>query len=121
MVRGLRPKLANLVGIKAFLQNVPAIRIGGQLTRSPYQFVVQGSNTEELYHWAARIEQRLRALPSLVDLASDLQISRPQVLVEIDRPKASALGSACSRWNGAEQLLRRAPVSTIYTATNQYW
>jgi len=122
VVRVLRPKLANLVGIKVFLQNVPAIRIGGQLTRSPYQFVVQGSNTEELYHWAARIEQRLRALPSLVDLASDLQIARPQVMVEIDRPKASALGVSVQQ---VEMALNNAygarQVSTIYTATNQYW
>jgi len=122
VVRGLRPKLANLVGIKVFLQNVPAIRIGGQLTRSPYQFVVQGSNTEELYHWAARIEQRLRALPSLVDLASDLQIARPQVMVEIDRPKASTLGVSVQQ---VELALNNAygarQVSTIYTATNQYW
>ena len=122
VVRGLRPKLANLVGIKVFLQNVPAIRIGGQLTRSPYQFVVQGSNTEELYHWAARIEQRLRALPSLVDLSSDLQIARPQVMVDIDRPKASALGVSVEQ---VEKALNNAygarQVSTIYTATNQYW
>ena len=122
VVRGLRPKLVNLVGIKVFLQNVPAIRIGGQLTRSPYQFVVQGSNTEELYHWAARIEQRLRTLPSLVDLASDLQIARPQVMVEIDRPKASALGVSVQQ---VEMALNNAygarQVSTIYTATNQYW
>jgi HAE1 family hydrophobic/amphiphilic exporter-1 len=122
VVRSLRPKLANLVGIKVFLQNVPTIRIGGQLTRSPYQFVVQGSNTEELYHWAARIEQRLRALPALVDLASDLQIARPQVTVEIDRPKASALGVSVEQ---VEKALNNAygarQVSTIYTATNQYW
>ncbi|HTL25173.1 MAG TPA: efflux RND transporter permease subunit, partial [Burkholderiales bacterium] len=60
IVRELRPKLANLVGVKAFLQNVPAIRIGGQLTKSPYQFVIQSSNTETLYGWAPRIEQKLR-------------------------------------------------------------
>jgi hydrophobic/amphiphilic exporter-1 (mainly G- bacteria), HAE1 family len=122
VVRGLRPKLANLVGIKVFLQNVPAIRIGGQLTRSPYQFVVQGANTEELYHWAARIEQRLRALPSLVDLSSDLQIARPQVMVDIDRQRASALGVSVEQ---VEKALNNAygarQVSTIYTATNQYW
>jgi HAE1 family hydrophobic/amphiphilic exporter-1 len=122
VVRDLRPKLSNLVGVKVFLQNVPAIRIGGQLTRSPYQFVVQGANTEQLYQWSARIEQRLRALPSLVDVASDLQIARPQVMVDIDRPKASALGVSAQQ---VEVALNNAygarQVSTIYTATNQYW
>jgi HAE1 family hydrophobic/amphiphilic exporter-1 len=122
VVRALRPKLANLVGVKVFLQNVPAIRIGGQLTRSPYQFVVQSASTEQLYQWSARIEQRLRALPSLVDLSSDLQIARPQVTVDIDRPKASALGVSAQQ---VEMALNNAfgarQVSTIYTATNQYW
>jgi HAE1 family hydrophobic/amphiphilic exporter-1 len=122
VVRALRPKLANLLGVKVFLQNVPAIRIGGQLTRSPYQFVVQSANTEQLYQWSARIEQRLRALPALLDLSSDLQIARPQVTVEIDRPKASALGVSAQQ---VEMALNNAygarQVSTIYTATNQYW
>jgi len=122
IVRTLRPKLANLVGVKAFLQNVPAIRIGGQLTKSPYQFVIQSASTETLYSWAPRIEQKLRGLPALVDLSSDLQIARPQVMVDIDRPKASALGVSAQQ---VEQALNNAygsrQVSTIYTATNQYW
>jgi hydrophobic/amphiphilic exporter-1 (mainly G- bacteria), HAE1 family len=122
IVRSLRPKLANLVGVKAFLQNVPAIRIGGQLTKSPYQFVIQSASTETLYSWAPRIDQKLRALPALVDLSSDLQIARPQVTVDIDRPKASALGVSAQQ---VEQALNNAygarQVSTIYTATNQYW
>jgi len=122
VVRSLRPKLSNLLGVKVFLQNVPAIRIGGQLTRSPYQYVVQSANTEQLYQWSARIEQRLRSLPALVDLSSDLQIARPQVTVEIDRPKASALGVSAQQ---VEMALNNAygarQVSTIYTATNQYW
>jgi HAE1 family hydrophobic/amphiphilic exporter-1 len=51
VVRGLRPKLSNMMGVKVFVQNVPAIRIGGQLTKSQYQYVIQGASTEELYHW----------------------------------------------------------------------
>jgi len=122
VVRTLRPKIANLLGVNVFLQNVPAIRIGGQLTKSPYQFVLQSANTEQLYQWAPRIEQKLRSLPALVDLSSDLQIARPQVTVEIDRPKASALGISAQQ---VEMALNNAygsrQVSTIYTATNQYW
>jgi len=78
VLRGLRPKLANILGMKVFLQNVPAIRIGGQLTKSPYQYVVQSASTEELYHWAPLVEAKLKTVPSIVDVSSDLQISRPQ-------------------------------------------
>jgi HAE1 family hydrophobic/amphiphilic exporter-1 len=122
VVRGLRPRLANVLGAKVFIQNVPAIRIGGQLTKSPYQYVMRSANIDELYHWAPLIEQKLRSLPGLIDVTSDLQITRPEVTVEIEREKASALGVSAQQ---IELALNNAygsrQVSTIYTATNQYW
>jgi len=122
IVRSLRPKLANVLGAKVFLQNVPSIRIGGQLTKSPYQYVMRSANIEELYHWAPLIEQKLRGLPGLVDVTSDLQITRPEVTVEIEREKASALGvSAQSIELALNNAYGSRQVSTIYTATNQYW
>jgi len=122
VVRELRPKLASVMGAKVFLQNVPAIRIGGQLTQSPYQYVVRGANVDELYHWAPLIEQKLKTLAGLVDISSDLQITRPQVTVEIEREKASALGvSAQSIELALNNAYGSRQVSTIYTATNQYW
>jgi hydrophobic/amphiphilic exporter-1 (mainly G- bacteria), HAE1 family len=122
VVRELRPKLANVMGAKVFLQNVPAIRIGGQLTQSPYQYVMRSANIEELYQWAPVIEQKLKTLPGLVDISSDLQITRPEVTVEIEREKASALGvSAQSIEMALNNAYGARQVSTIYTATNQFW
>ena len=122
VVRGLRPKLANVLGGKVFIQNVPAIRIGGNLTKSPYQYVMRSATIDELYHWAPRVEEKLRTLPGLVDVTSDLQITRPQVTVEIDREKASALGvSAQSIEMALNNAYGSRQVSTIYTATNQFW
>jgi len=122
IVRSLRPKLANVLGAKVFLQNVPSIRIGGQLTKSPYQYVMRSANIDELYHWAPLIEQKLKGLPGLVDVTSDLQITRPEVTVEIEREKASALGvSAQSIELALNNAYGSRQVSTIYTATNQYW
>ena len=122
VVKGLRPKLANVLGAKVFIQNVPAIRIGGNLTKSPYQYVMRSATTDELYQWAPLIEQKLRSLPGLIDVTSDLQITRPQVTVEIEREKSAALGVSAQ---SVEQALNNAygerQVSTIYTATNQYW
>jgi HAE1 family hydrophobic/amphiphilic exporter-1 len=121
VVRELRPKLAKIVGMKTFPQNVPTIRIGA-LTKSPYQYVIQGANTEQLYQWAPRIEQRLRTLPGIIDVSSDLQIARPQVNVEIDREKAASVGvSPQAIENTLGYAFGSQQVSTIYTATNQYW
>ena len=122
VVRGLRPKLAKLSGVKAFVQNVPTIRIGGQLTKAPYQFVLQGASTELLYAWAPRIEAKMRSLPGLVDVTSDLQIARPQVTVEIQRERASALGVSAQQIELAlNNAYGSSQASTIYTSTNQYW
>jgi HAE1 family hydrophobic/amphiphilic exporter-1 len=122
VVRGLRPKLANVLGAKVFIQNVPAIRIGGNLTKSPYQYVMRSATIDELYQWAPLIEQKLRSLPGLLEVTSDLQITRPQVTVEIEREKSAALGVSAQ---SVEQALNNAygerQVSTIYTATNQFW
>jgi HAE1 family hydrophobic/amphiphilic exporter-1 len=122
VLRGLRPKLANVLGAKVFIQNVPAIRIGGNLTKSPYQYVMRSATIDELYHWAPAVEEKLRSLPGLVDVTSDLQITRPQVTVEIEREKASALGvSAQSIEMALNNAYGARQVSTIYTATNQFW
>ncbi|HEX9282331.1 MAG TPA: efflux RND transporter permease subunit, partial [Gemmatimonadales bacterium] len=122
VIRELSPKLAAVPGIRVFLQNPPPIRIGGQLTKSLYQFTLQSPEMAALYDGAKRLEARLRTLPRLVNVTSDLQISNPQASVHINRDRAAALGVT------AEQLERALydaygsrQISTIYTPTNQYW
>jgi HAE1 family hydrophobic/amphiphilic exporter-1 len=122
IVQQLRGPLSRLSGIKAYVQNVPAIRIGGQLTKSSYQYTLQGTNTTELYQWAPQVEARLRSLPGLVDVTSDLQIAKPQITVDIDRNKAAALGvSAQAIENTLYDAYGQRQVSTIYAPTSQYW
>jgi len=122
IVQQLRGPLSRVKGIKAYVQNIPAIRIGGQVTKSSYQYTLQGTDTTELYQWAPQIETKLRSLPGLVDVTSDLQISKPQITVEIDRNKAAALGvSAQAIENTLYDAYGQRQVSTIYAPTNQYW
>jgi HAE1 family hydrophobic/amphiphilic exporter-1 len=122
VVQQLRGPLSRVSGIKAYVQNIPAIRIGGQVTKSSYQYTLQGTDTTELYQWAPRIEAKLQSLPALVGVTSDLQIAKPQVTVEIDRNKASSLGvSAQEIENTLYDAYGQRQVSTIYAPTNQYW
>jgi HAE1 family hydrophobic/amphiphilic exporter-1 len=122
VVQQLRGPLTRVGGIKAYVQNIPAIRIGGQLTKSSYQYTLQGANTAELFEWAPKVEAKLRALPGLVDVTSDLQIAKPQITVDIDRNKASALGvSAQAIENTLYDAYGSRQVSTIYSPNNQYW
>jgi HAE1 family hydrophobic/amphiphilic exporter-1 len=122
VMRGLRPKLAALPGIKAYIQNLPAIRIGGQLTKSPYQYTLQDPDTDNLYHWAPLIEARLKTVPGFSDVTTDLQVTNPQAVVEIDRPKAAALGVTPEQIeNALYDAYGARQVSTIYTPANEYW
>jgi HAE1 family hydrophobic/amphiphilic exporter-1 len=122
IVQDLRRKLSGIPGINVYPQVLPVIRIGGQLTKGIYQYTLQDADLATLYRWAPILYQKLRTLPGFLDVNSDLQITSPQVLVEIDRDKASSLGVNAEQIETALNNAYGAPqVSTIYTPTNQYW
>ena len=121
IVEELRPKLSAVPGIRAYLQNSPPIRIGGMMTKSLYQFTLQSPDTNELYQWAPRLEARLRELPGLQDVSSELQLKNPQVNVAIDRDRASALGVTAQQVEeGLFTAYGSRLVSTIYAPNNEY-
>ncbi|MDD2337145.1 MAG: efflux RND transporter permease subunit [Geobacteraceae bacterium] len=117
----LKPKLATVPGIKMYLQNLPAIRIGGRLTKSQYQFTLQSPDKDQLYKYSIVLEAKMRALSQLQDVTSDLQIKNPQVNVQIDRDKASALGVSVEQIEDALYFAYGSrQVTTIYAPNNQY-
>ena len=121
IIAELRPKLASVPGLKMYPQVVPSIRIGGTLTKSLYQFTLYGPDLQELYAVAPRVEAKMREIPGLADVTSDLQITNPQIMVQIARDQAGALGVSANQVETALQNAYGAQqISTIYTATNQY-
>jgi HAE1 family hydrophobic/amphiphilic exporter-1 len=121
IIQELRKKVAYVTGIQMFMQNLPPIRIGGRLTKSQYQYTMQSPDTDELYKYSTILEAKLKELPQLQDVTSDLQIKNPQVNVEIDRDKASSLGVTAEQIEGAlGASYGSLQVSTIYAPTNQY-
>jgi HAE1 family hydrophobic/amphiphilic exporter-1 len=121
VIEELRPKLAAVPGIRAYMQNLPPIRIGGQLTKSLYQFTLQSPDTDALYRSAKDLEMKMRDVPGLQDVTSDLQIKNPQVNVIIDRDKAAALGVSAHQVEDALYTAYGArQISTIYAPNNEY-
>jgi HAE1 family hydrophobic/amphiphilic exporter-1 len=121
IIEELRPKLAVVPGIRAYMQNLPPIRIGGQLTKSLYQFTLQSPDTDELYRSATLLESKMHEVPGLQDVASDLQIKNPQINVAIDRDKASALGVTAQQVEDALYTAYGArQISTIFAPNNEY-
>jgi HAE1 family hydrophobic/amphiphilic exporter-1 len=122
VIQRLRVKLNSVPGISAFLQNPPLIRIGGTFSKSLYQFTLQGPDLQELYSWVPIVQTNMAALPGLQDVTSDLQISSPQMLVQIDRDKARAVGVTAAQIESAlANAYGSRQVSTIYAPINQYW
>jgi hydrophobe/amphiphile efflux-1 (HAE1) family protein len=92
IIQRLRPQLAEVPGIKTFLQPLETIRIGGRLSRTEYQYTLQDIDLAELQQWAPKVEDKLKTIPGLQDVASDLELAAPQLKIEINRDLASRLG-----------------------------
>jgi len=122
VLQEMRAKLNGIPGLAVFLRNPPPIQIGGQVTNSPYQVTLQSPDTEDLYRVATDFEQKMEKLPALQDVTSDLQIKNPQVNVNIDRDKASALGvNAAQVEDALYTAYGQRQVSTIYAPNDEYW
>jgi HAE1 family hydrophobic/amphiphilic exporter-1 len=118
----VRAALAGIPGVRVAVQVPPGIRIGGRSSTSIYQYTLYGTDLAELYRVAPLLLEKLREMPSLIDTNSDLLISSPQLIIDIDRDKASSLGLSAQQ---VEETLYSAfgarQVSTIYTPSNQYF
>ena len=122
VIQQLRPKLSTIPGVFVFMQNPPPIQLSAHLTKSQYQYTLEGPDTTELYGVSKNIEAQIRKLPGFLDVTSDLEINNPQVNVHIDRDKAQALGvSAFQIENALTTAYGQGRISTIYAPNNEYW
>ncbi|HXC93179.1 MAG TPA: efflux RND transporter permease subunit, partial [Geobacteraceae bacterium] len=121
IIQKLRPKVMGIPGIVMFMQNPPPIRLEATLSKAQYQFVLQSPDTEELYKGAAAFEGKLKNLPMLQDVTSDLQIRNPQINMDIDRDRAASYGVSAQQIEDAlYYAYGTRQVSTIYSPSNQY-
>ena len=121
VVQNLRRKLNAVPGVKVFVRNPPAVRVGGRLSNAEYQYTLQDLDLDVLYEWADKLSAGMARLPGFQDVTSDLRISSPTIVVKINRDKAGAMGITAEQ---IETVLASAygsrQVSTIYTSSNQH-
>lgn len=121
IIKDLREKLSDLIGVKVYLQSVGTLTIGGLSSKSQYQYTLQGINQTELFNFARKIEERFKTVDGFLDVTSDLQISKPQTLIEVDRDKATKLGISMEEIQSTfDSAYGGQQISTIYTDTDQY-
>ena len=122
MVRMLSKETSDIPGMSVYWQNTPIIQLGGRSAKALYQYTLQGADLDALYPAAQALEAKMKGLPGLTDVSTDLQIRNPQATLTIDRDHAARLGVTAEQ---IEQALYNAygsrQVSTIYTPNNQYW
>ncbi|HSC19494.1 MAG TPA: efflux RND transporter permease subunit [Rhizomicrobium sp.] len=121
IIREMRPKFARIPGINVFMQNPPAIRLGGRLTKSQYQYTLQDLDLGELQISALKLMNAMSKTAGFVDVTSDLQLTAPSLTVTIDRDRAASLGvtpqaiqTALGAAFGGEQI------SNIYASSDTY-
>ena len=121
IIQRLRPKVAKIEGVKFYMQSGQDISIGGRLSRTLYQYTLTDTNVEELDHWAPIIEEAMKKMPELQDVASDLQIAAPHLAIEIDRDAASRMGISPSLIDETlYDAFGQRQVANLYTSTSQY-
>jgi HAE1 family hydrophobic/amphiphilic exporter-1 len=127
IVVDIRRAVAGLPGINVFPQVPPTIQLTGSVSRAAYQFSLQSLDLDLLYEWASRFEQAVRAerrangQPFFADVGSDLDISSPNLVVNVDRNKAATLGVSMEQIEIAlASAFGSRQISTMYTSSNQY-
>lgn len=121
VVDQLRTALNHVAGMKMYLQEPPAIVIGGRSAKSEYQLTLQGSDLPPLFAASNQLLQKIQALSIIRDVNSDLQMTNPQWTVVVDRDKAASLQvDMLSIENTLASALGAQQISTIYAPDNQY-
>ncbi len=121
VIRRLTEATRSVPGIELYLQPVQDLTIEDRIAKTQYQFLLSSPSSDELAEWTTRFLERLRTLPQLVDVASDLQDKGLQAFVEIDRTAAGRLGvSVAGIDNALYNAFGQRLISTIFTQSNQY-
>jgi len=117
----LQREFASIPGLMVFLQTPPLITLGQNEGRSQYSVALQDADTAELFRWAPTLERKLRSIPQLQDIFSDLRLASPRLNVQIDRNRALAVGVTPETIaNTLFDAYGNRRVTTITTETNQY-
>jgi HAE1 family hydrophobic/amphiphilic exporter-1 len=121
VINRLRPQLAKIQGIALYMQAAQDITIGARLTKTQYQYTLTDADSTELTHWAAIFVEKMKAIPGVIDVASDQANAGPMLNVTVNREVASSFGILPSTIDNAlDDAFGQRIVSTIFTQLNQY-
>jgi len=118
----LRPQIAKIVGVNLFLQPAQDITVGGRSARAAFQYTLQDPNIAELNEWSQKLLDKMRTLPELTDVASDLLAQAPQLKVDINRDQAGRFGISPQAIDDTlNDAYGQRQITQYFTQLNTYW
>ncbi len=122
VISRLRRTTAQVPGVNTIFVPVQSINLsGGRQARAAYQFTLQSGDLTSLYEKSPQLLERMRQLPQLRDVSTDLQIRNPQLVIDIDREKAAAFGITSEQIRAAlYNTYGGRQISTIFTQSADY-
>jgi multidrug efflux pump len=121
VMQRLKDATASLTGVTLYMQPVQDLTIEGTVSKTQYQFILQDADPVQLAEWTPKLVDKLRTLPELGDVASDISAQGLSVFVQIDRDQAARFGiTPATIDNALYDSYGQRIVSTIFTNSNQY-
>ena len=121
VLEGLRGKFRTLPGLNVYMRPVQNLQLGGKVSKSRYQFILQSVGFDGVNEWSEKMVRQMRADPIFRDVTTDSQLKGLNVLVDIDREKAATAGVTMADIRTAlYSSYGEKQISTIYTAVNTY-
>jgi multidrug efflux pump len=121
VIRRLQPKLAKIDGVSLYMQPIQDLTVEDIVSRTQFQYSLEDPDPSELANYVSRFVARLKQLPELADVASDLQTRGLGSAINFDRETAMRVGISAGQ---IDQTLYDAfgqrQVSTLFTQLNQY-
>ncbi|OOG60347.1 efflux RND transporter permease subunit [Rhodanobacter sp. C03] len=122
IIQELRKKFAVVPGVRAFIQNPPAIQIGGRQSNAEYQYTLQSVDLDTLYAWSGKVLDAFGKLPGFQDVTTDLDLNGPSIVVKVDRDQLGPLGLTMQQVQTAlGDAFGETQISTIFGSTTQYY
>lgn len=121
VLEGLRAQFRTLPGLNVYMRPIQNLQIGGKVTKSRYQFILQSVGFEGVNEWSEKMVQKMRAEGIFRDVTTDSQLKGLNVQVDIDREKAAAAGVSMADIRSAlYSSYGEKQVSSIYTPVSTY-
>jgi hydrophobe/amphiphile efflux-1 (HAE1) family protein len=118
----LRPQLAKIIGATTYLQPAQDITVGGRTARAAFQYTLQDPDVQELAEWSTRLLAKMRTLPELADVGTDLLSAAPQLKVTINRDQAARFGiSAQAIDDTLNDAFGQRQITQYFTQLNTYF